>query len=51
LTKKGSNSKTTDKEVEPRNYTKSVRGSLKEEYKKTQEEDYRDIVPPRRFKN
>jgi hypothetical protein len=50
-TKKGSISKTTQKEEKPRKYAETIRGPSKEEDMKTQEEDYRDNAPPRRFKN
>jgi hypothetical protein len=51
-TEKGSSSKTTKKEAKPRSYEEVFRGtSKKEEYRKTQEEDYRDTTPPRIFKS
>jgi hypothetical protein len=43
--------KETRQEVEPRSYAEAIRGPSKEEDKKTQEEDYRDTAPPRRFKS
>jgi hypothetical protein len=51
-TEKGSSSKMTEKEAEPRSYAEAIRGpSKKEEDMKTQEEDYRDTAPPRRFRS
>jgi hypothetical protein len=44
-TEKGSSSKTTDQETQPRSYAETVRGD-----KKFYKEDHRDTPPPRRFR-
>jgi hypothetical protein len=45
LTEKGSSSKTTDQETNPKIYAKKIKGD-----KKIYKEDYRDTPPPRRFR-
>jgi hypothetical protein len=42
---KGSSSKTTEKETNPKNYAETIKGD-----RKIYKEDYRDTPPPRRFK-
>jgi hypothetical protein len=44
-TEKGSSSKTTEKETNPKSYAETIKGD-----KKIYKEDYRDTPPPRRFK-
>jgi hypothetical protein len=44
-TERGSSSKTTDQETQPRSYAETVRGD-----KKFYREDHRDTPPPRRFR-
>ena len=43
-TEKGSSSKTTEKETNPKIYAETIRGD-----KNIYKEDYRDTPPPRRF--
>jgi hypothetical protein len=43
-TEKGSSSKTTEQETNPKSYAKTIKGD-----KKIYKEDYRDTPPPRRF--
>jgi hypothetical protein len=44
-TKKGSRSKETKQETNPKHYAKTIK-----ENRKTHKEDYRDTPPPRRFR-
>jgi len=44
-TEKGSSSKTTEKETNPKGYAETIKGD-----KKIYKEDYRDTPPPRRFR-
>jgi hypothetical protein len=44
-TKKGSNSKKTEKETYPKSYAETIKGDMK-----TYKEDYKDTPPPRRFR-
>jgi hypothetical protein len=48
---KGSISKTTEQDADPRSYVEAVRGPSKEEDMKTQGEYYRDTTPPIIFKS
>jgi hypothetical protein len=42
---KGSSSKTTEQETNPKSYAETIKGD-----KKIYKEDYRDTPPPRRFR-
>jgi hypothetical protein len=44
-TEKGSSSKTTEQETNPKSYTETIKGD-----KNIYNEDYRDTPPPRRFR-
>jgi hypothetical protein len=44
-TEKGSSSKTTEQETNPKSYVETIKGD-----KKIYKEDYRDTPPPRRFR-
>jgi hypothetical protein len=50
-TEKGSKSKAIEQEEEQRSYEKTIIGyPKKEQVKKIQEDNHRDIAPPKRFK-